>query len=83
MRVRGSVLPLGELVDIQKELERLAGEQKKLESEIARAEGKLKNENFTKKAPAAVVEEERGKLKKYQGMLEAVEKRIESFKALK
>ena len=75
-------LPLGELIDVKKEMERLLKEKKSLEGEIARAGGKLNNEKFVSKAPAKVVEEERAKLAKYTDMLEKVEKRIASVEAL-
>ncbi|MBQ9942159.1 MAG: class I tRNA ligase family protein, partial [Christensenellaceae bacterium] len=75
-------LPLGDLIDVEKELARLAKEKKDLEGEIARANGKLNNEKFTSKAPAKVVEEERAKLVKYTEMLKNVEKRMESVEKL-
>ncbi len=58
-------LPLADLVDMEKEKERLAGELKRLDGEIERVERKLANEGFVAKAPAAVVEGERAKLAKY------------------
>lgn len=66
------LLPLDELVDKEKELERLNKEKAKLEGEIKRVEGKLSNKGFTDKAPAHVVEEERKKGEKYRAMLEKV-----------
>ncbi len=66
------LLPLDELVDKEKEIERLTKEKAKLESEIKRVEGKLSNKGFTDKAPASVVEEERQKGEKYKAMLEKV-----------
>ncbi len=66
------LLPLDELVDKEKEIERLTKEKAKLEGEIKRVEGKLSNKGFTDKAPAAVVEEERQKGEKYKAMLEKV-----------
>ena len=61
-------VPLGELVDIEKEKARLAAEIERINSEIARAEGKLNNEKFVSKAPKKLVDEEREKVKKYQDM---------------
>ncbi len=75
-------LPLGQLVDKEKELERLSKERKHLEGEIARAKGKLSNEKFTSKAPEKVVAEERQKLAKYQDMLEKVLARIAATEKL-
>ncbi len=65
-------LPLDDLVDREKEIERLNAEKKKLEGEIKRVEGKLGNPGFTAKAPQKVVEEERAKGEKYKEMLEKV-----------
>jgi valyl-tRNA synthetase len=52
-------LPLGEVIDIAKERERLAKELVKLDGEIDRIEKKLGNEKFISRAPADVVEEQR------------------------
>ena len=72
-------LPLLDLVDREKELERLNKEKTKLEGEILRVEKKLSNERFVSKAPEAVVNEERAKGVKYKEMLEAVLERIEAL----
>ena len=69
-------IPLTELVDIDKEIERLKGEVKKLDGEIKRASGMLANPKFVDKAPAAKVEEERAKLAKYTEMKSQVEERL-------
>ena len=73
-------IPLGDLVDLQKELARLEKERKNLEGEIARAQGKLNNPGFLSKAPAQLVEQEREKLKTTESMLEALKARIEDLK---
>ncbi|AKL94288.1 valyl-tRNA synthetase ValS [Clostridium aceticum] len=70
-------LPLEDLIDIAKEIERLQKEKVKLEGEIKRVKGKLSNEGFTKKAPAHLIEEERQKGAKYEEMLQTVLDRIE------
>ena len=69
-------IPLGDLVDLEQEKKRLAKEEKNLEGEIARSEGKLNNPGFTGKAPAALVDAERAKLEKNRQMLETLKKRI-------
>ena len=74
-------LPMDQLVDKQKEAERLEKEKKRLEGEIKRVEGKLSNKGFVEKAPAAVVEEERKKGEKYKAMLAVVLDSIEKLKA--
>jgi valyl-tRNA synthetase len=68
-------MPLGDLIDIGKEIERLAAEEKRLQGEIARAEGKLSNPGFTGKAPAEIVRQEQGKLANYREQLAAAQQR--------
>ncbi|MCR5489420.1 MAG: valine--tRNA ligase [Saccharofermentans sp.] len=70
-------LPLEDLIDISKELERLGKEKERLEGEIARVSGKLANESFVSRAPAAVVDQEREKLTKYEEMHKSITERIE------
>ncbi len=65
-------LPLSELIDFEKELERLNKEKEKLEGEIKRVNGKLSNESFTSKAPESVVNEEKDKKVKYEEMMKNV-----------
>ena len=72
-------LPMSELVDRDKELARLKAEMKKLQSEIARVEGKLGNAGFIAKAPQKLVDAERTKGEKYRAMLEKVMESIKSF----
>ncbi len=62
-------IPMGDLVDLEKEKARLHSEEEKVKGEIKRLEGKLSNEGFVSKAPAAVVEAERAKLEKYKETL--------------
>ena len=69
-------IPFEELVDLEKEKERLTKEREKLQGEIKRAEGMLSNEKFISKAPEAKVQEEKDKLAKYKQMLEQVEERL-------
>lgn len=73
-------MPLLDLVDKDKELDRLNKEAKKLEGEIDRIDKKLGNQGFVAKAPAAVVDAEKEKRIKYVEMLEAVKVRIEALK---
>ncbi|MBE6645761.1 MAG: valine--tRNA ligase [Ruminococcaceae bacterium] len=65
-------IPLSEVIDFEKERARLTAEMKKNEGEIERLEKKLSNEGFVAKAPAAVIEGERAKLKKYLETREAL-----------
>ena len=72
-------IPMGELVDIEKEKERLTAEIERVTSEIARADGKLNNQGFTSKAPKKLVDAERAKLNKF---IEMREKLINQLKTL-
>ncbi|PJI09646.1 MULTISPECIES: valine--tRNA ligase [Clostridium] len=73
-------MPLLDLIDVDKEKERLNKEKDKLHSEIDRVNKKLSNKGFTAKAPEKVVEGERLKGEKYKKMLEAVEERLAALK---
>lgn len=73
-------LPLEDLVDRDKELERLSKERERLTKEIARCQGMLGNPNFVNKAPAAKVEAEKGKLARYQEMMDKVLVQLEQMK---
>lgn len=73
-------MPLKDLIDFEKEIERLEKEKEKLEMELKRVEGKLSNEGFINKAPEHVVEGERKKEIKYQDMMDKVVERLESLK---
>lgn len=73
-------MPFAELVEIEKEIERLEKEKAKLIGEVKRVEGKLANEGFVSKAPAKLIEEEKEKMKKYSAMLEKVEQQLANFK---
>ena len=72
-------MPLLDLIDLEKELERLNKEKDKLQSEIDRVEKKLSNERFVSKAPEAVVAEEKAKGEKYKEMYKAVVERLETL----
>ncbi|MGI6012301.1 MAG: valine--tRNA ligase [Ruminococcus sp.] len=72
-------LPLDELVDKEKERERLLKEEERLTKELKRSEGMLKNEKFLSKAPEAKVQEEREKLEKYTRMMEQVKERLKQL----
>ena len=79
--IPGAVLyiPFAELVDIDKEIERLKKEEGRLNGEIKRCEGMLGNEKFISKAPQAKIDEEKAKLEKYQQMLAQVRERLQAL----
>ena len=69
-------MPFAELVDIEKEIERLKKEEERLTKELARVDGMLANEKFVSKAPAAKIEEEKEKQKKYNQMMQQVKEQL-------
>lgn len=73
-------VPLGELVDYDKELARLKGELEKAENEIARANGKLANAGFVAKAPKALIDGEKAKVAKYTEIKNKILASIEELK---
>lgn len=73
-------MPLEDLVDLQKEKERLQKEKERLTKELARSRGMLNNEKFVSKAPAAKIQEEKDKLAKYEQMMAQVEERLAQMK---
>ena len=74
------LIPLDELVDKEKERERLSNELAKVEKEIAALTGKLSNKNFVDKAPAAVVDAERAKLAKAEERKVIITASLEQYK---
>ena len=72
-------IPMGELVDIEKEKIRLQGELEKVMAEIRRADGKLNNQGFVAKAPKKLVDEERAKLNKFIEMREKILLQLKSL----
>ena len=74
-------VPLGELVDVEKERERLQKELERVTGEIARADGKLANRGFLENAPKNLVEAERAKRDKFIEMKAKIERQIAEFDA--
>lgn len=73
-------IPLEDLIDKEKEIERLEKEQERLQKEVERVDKKLSNKGFVSKAPQNIVEEEKQKKVKYQEMLDKVVKRLNDLK---
>ena len=69
-------MPLAELVDVEKEIERLKKEEERLTKELARVNGMLGNEKFVSRASEAKIQEERKKLEKYTQMMDQVKERL-------
>jgi valyl-tRNA synthetase len=72
-------MPFSDLVDIEKEIERLEKEKTRLEGELKRVIGMLSNEKFVSKAPEAKIAEEKEKLEKYRNMMNQVTERLNFF----
>ena len=72
-------IPFAELVDIDKEIERLKKEEGRLQGEIKRCQGMLGNEKFVSKAPQSKIDEEKEKLAKYEQMLDQVKERLNTL----
>ncbi|SHH75567.1 valyl-tRNA synthetase [Sporobacter termitidis DSM 10068] len=72
-------MPLNELVDLDKERERIQKELKKAQDDLGRTEAKLQNESFVSKAPENVVNAERERVEKLKALLGNLQ---ESLKAL-
>ena len=75
-------IPMGQLVDIAKELERIGKELEKARKNLASLEGKLNNENFVSRAPEAVVNAEREKAAKARELIKQLEQSEEAMKKL-
>lgn len=69
-------MPFAELVDIEKEIERLKKEEEKLNKELARVNGMLSNQKFISKAPESKINEEKEKKAKYETMMEQVKAQL-------
>ncbi len=75
-------LPLAGLIDTKQELERLEKELVELDFEVERVQQKLANKNFTDRAPAKVVAEERAKELDYLAKRAKVKERLEGVRRL-
>ncbi len=69
-------IPMSDIIDTDKERERLEKEKKTALSEIERVENKLGNPEFTAKAPEKVITGEREKLEKYTAQLKNIEEML-------
>jgi valyl-tRNA synthetase len=73
-------IPMGELVDTAKEIERIEKEKAACEKQIGQIEGRLANEAFVAKAPASIVEADREKAAKLREKLALVEQSLQALK---
>ena len=75
-------IPMGQLVDVAKELERIGKELEKARKNLQSLEGKLSNEKFVSRAPEAVVNAEREKAQKARDLIASLEQSEEALKKL-
>lgn len=73
------LIPMAGLIDKEAEIARLEKAQAKLKQDFSRTQGKLSNENFVNKAPAAVIDKEKGKLADIELQLQKLSEQIESI----
>ena len=73
-------IPLGDLVDFDKEIARLSKDLENIGKEMNRSRGMLNNAGFIAKAPAQLVQQEKDKLEAAAAKAEALEKRIAELK---
>jgi valyl-tRNA synthetase len=73
---------MGQLVDVAKELDRIGKELEKARKNLAGIEAKLSNENFTARAPEAVVNAEREKAAKARDLIAQLEESESAMKKL-
>ena len=69
-------LPLKGLIDVEKETARLEKELASLDKELKRIDGKLSNQGFLAKAPAAVVAEQKAKGEEFKTKIAAIKERM-------
>ena len=75
-------IPMGQLVDVQKEIERITKELEAAKKFLASVEGKLSNEKFVSRAPEAVVNAEREKAQKQRDLIAQLEQSLEAMQKL-
>ena len=72
-------IPLGELVDFEKEIARLNKEKEKVLKDLEFIDKKLNNENFVAKAPKTVVDGQREAAQKLRDKIAMIDESIEKF----
>ena len=75
-------VPLGSLIDKRSELDRLQKEMEKLRKELDKAQNKLAGANFVDRAPAAVVEQEKQRVREFEAALIHLDKQYVKVLAL-
>jgi len=76
-------IPMGGLIDIREEMERLDKELDRVEEDLEYVRGKLSNDDFVENAPEEIVQQERDKLEAYLEEKEKLEESVEELESLK
>ncbi len=77
------LVPMAGLIDVEAELARLGKRRSKVEQELARANGKLDNENFVRNAPAGVIAQERARVEEFKRELAQLAEQHERVASLR
>ena len=72
-------VPLGDLIDLAREKERLQAEIAKADEQVQRVQAKLANENFASRAPAGIVQRERDRLAEFQARRDSIAENLASL----
>lgn len=72
-------LPVGDVLDVPKEIARLGQEISTLEKNIASSQARLNKKDFVSRAPAEVVDKERSKVAEGQAQIERLKANLESL----
>jgi len=75
-------IPMGQLVDVAKEIERISKELEAAKKFLASLEGKLANEKFVSRAPEAVVAAEREKAAKQRDLIAQLSESLAAMQKL-
>ena len=75
-------IPMGQLVDVEKEIARITKELENAKKFLASLEAKLSNENFVARAPEAVVNAEREKAVKHRDLIAQLEQSLSAMEKL-
>ena len=76
------LIPLGAIINKQEELTRIRKEIEKFEKELAKAKAKLANQDFVARAPAQVVEQEKGRVAEFEAALAKLSAQCSQVEAL-
>ncbi len=74
-------LPVGDVLDVATEVARLKKDLTQTQSDLAKSQGKLSNENFVKRAPVEIVEQEKQRIEDFTKKIKRIEENVASLSA--